>query len=246
MSKFRQIVEFHGNISANQLISMSLKNNYVWFRNAKAASSTLDVILQGVEYSGLPLTKVNPHGGLACSFHVKPYQLPKQQLETVLSGNQFIRFVFVRNPYSRLVSAFKDKIIRKTKEKRKMLKILGKGDAPIEEEIRFDEFINTVCQSKFQQMDRHWQLQIHSTCAKWIQHDFIGKIENFDYDLERLEKYTNLLVKQENKEDKVFNKSKSKGEWKDYYTETLGQKVAEAFKDDFEVFGYSTNLNLMN
>jgi hypothetical protein len=52
----------------------------------------------------------NPHNRLNATPFVKPFQLPPDLLETVLTSGDFRRFTVVRDPASRLLSGYIEKI----------------------------------------------------------------------------------------------------------------------------------------
>jgi hypothetical protein len=96
-------------------------DRYVWFKNPKAASSTLTNTLQAMETRDSLFIRTAMHPEVESSIHVKPYQIPAAKLEKMLVGREFVRFAFVRNPFSRLVSGYLDKVMNNKPEKRQIL-----------------------------------------------------------------------------------------------------------------------------
>jgi hypothetical protein len=234
------IVDFHGMRRANQMINISLKDKYVWFVNPKVASSTLSASLQRLETRNTPGIKIRPHPELESAIHIKPYQLPLWRTEQILSGNELKMFVFVRNPYRRLASAYLDKIANNRPEKGSILKLLGLDPTnDIEKAVSFDQFIGVICDADPKNLDLHWMPQIYTTGAFWINHNFIGKFENFDDDLVHLQRMLKLdLMAHYN--SFVPHKTTANEDWKDLFSKkSLRKKVIEYFAEDFARFNYS-------
>jgi len=109
-----------------------------------------------------------------------------KNLYKVLKSDEFFKFCFVRNPYSRAVSAYNDKIAFpfQTNEYTKMhYKILkwarSKSLKYSDDFVTFDIFIKYICQQSFFEMDRHWMPQHIALWHPVIDYNFIGRYENF-------------------------------------------------------------------
>ncbi|WP_374764425.1 sulfotransferase family 2 domain-containing protein [Yunchengibacter salinarum] len=240
MSSYRQIIEHHGHPKANSYIFISLKNKYVWFKNPKVMSSTLAATLQSLEIQDLPGREIPPHPEIQCCVHVKPYQLTEARNNQIYGGPLFRKFAFVRNPYARLVSAYKDKVERNEADKRNILTFSTNPDKTFERPVSFEEFIETIHAMPVRRMNRHWEPQVYTTCAHWVKLDFVGKIENANDDLKALETLTGIDLSA-NLIDHRPHRTGGKTPWQDYYTPELKQMVMETYAADFETFGYDTD-----
>ena len=87
---------------------ISLKNSYFFHSVGKAANSTVKhfLYLEELKGSGLKCRTVHDR---VCSPLISPYQLNNGMVKDVLEGN-FFKFTFVRNPYSRALSCYLDRI----------------------------------------------------------------------------------------------------------------------------------------
>ena len=243
MHLFDQMAEFHGGRLANQLVNISLKDKYVWFKNPKVASSTLDLTLQMNELRETPYVQHRPHAPLEMSVYIKPYQLPDEQLEILLSVEEYLQFTFVRNPYERLVSAYLDKIMNETPQKKNLLELLGRNPEPLDQKFTWEEFVDAVCTHAPNEQDQHWMPQIYTTNAKWITHQFIGKMETFDSDFRKLAQLLNIDIDRHYKYH-APHKTTASTSWKDFYKdENLRKKVHSYFEADFDTFGYSKSID---
>ncbi|TNE60804.1 MAG: sulfotransferase family protein [Alphaproteobacteria bacterium] len=227
----------------NTLVNISLKDKYVYFKTPKVASSTLGKTLSAYESRNLPGAKTPPHPHIEESVFVKPYQLPDPMLKNILWGKGFFRFTMVRNPYERLVSAYKDKIINSAPEKVQILNVLGRmglierDEGDLERDVSFEQFISAVTHMNHAQLNNHWKPQALLTCARWLKHDFVGRLDNFAADIETLQELSGIPVKDE-LITHVPHRTDAQSTWRDLYTETLADRVATQFAEDFKCFGY--------
>ena len=105
----------------------------------------------------------------------------------ILKGNEYFKFVFVRNPFSRLVSAYlaaflygyKNKMGRETILDVK--KRLNLPDMDDEKRITFRHFVKYVCLTE--ELNPHWKEQ-YLFLGNYTRFDFIGKFENLLSDTE--------------------------------------------------------------
>lgn len=243
MNNFEKLYQFHGKRRSNQLLNISLKNKYIWFKNPKVASSTLSKSLQLLEVEEVSFLKTPPHPGIEGSTHVKPYQIAEEDRLKLVEGGDFFRFTFVRNPYIRLVSAYQDKVANNKAEKIIVLNMMGMPDAdPETTEISFEEFVQVASEHAPERQDQHWMPQVYTTCAYWTNHDFVGKMETFGEDFDKL----SSLLKGNLKDHYQYHaphRSNAKESYKDYYrSDDIRAKVIDMYGEDFERFGYSTDL----
>ena len=242
MNSYEKLEKFHGLRRSNQLVNVSLKHKYVWFKNAKVASSTLSKSLQGLEVAETPFLKTPPHPGIEAAVHIKPYQLPATEREAILHGDEFLRFTFVRNPFVRLVSAYKDKVVGNKKEKAIVLRALELPREALETEISFEQFIQSIHNSTPGQLDPHWMPQVLTTCARWTKHQLVGKIEAFQDAYEELGQRLGVDLNQ------FYNyhaphRAHADDSFREYYSSVeIRQMVRTYYAEDFAQFNYDTEL----
>lgn len=147
------------------------------------------------------------------------------------------RFAFVRNPFDRLVSCYRSKIL---------FQASPTGRAPLYQDyyfslpinIGFDDFVKRVAEIPDALADNHFKSQyalLHDHGELLV--DQVGKFERFEADWRPLaEKYGLDPVLE------VSNDSKQKpgahGDYRQYYTEELVQRVYERYRKDVHTFGY--------
>ena len=220
---------------------ISLRNHYVYTAVGKAANSTVKHHIYELEYAGTRFKIKSIHDRQSAPL-LSPFQLPDDVMEEVFNSNRYYRFTVVRNPYSRLLSCYLDRIVpANSAPYRQLLLMLGKPDGTI---VSFAEFIGAICKQKPYDQNNHWRLQTSEICTAAIKYDFVGKQESFAADMTKVWSHIAPAAPipnfaGENKAPSVTSAGKRLGE---YYTSELIDMVREAYSDDFASFGYSVDL----
>ena len=147
--------------------------------------------------------------------------------------SKYFKFTFVRNPYSRLLSAFR------------FLKSGGfdHGDQIWAEENlsgyeTFEEFVENWLSEENIMDYWHFQPQFIFVCDRTFEPevDFIGHFETINEDFQEICGRLNIR-----RELKQHNKGpEKKAHWSTYYSEKTLEKVYRIYRKDFELFGYSS------
>ena len=105
----------------------------------------------------------------------------------------YFKFMFVRHPFERIVSAYRDKFVRKNVYQKYIGRYIVRNyrrnptaKAVVEgTDVTFEEFVRYLLDPKTRSkrpFDRHW-LSFHETCHPCYMHyDFIGKFETLQED----------------------------------------------------------------
>jgi hypothetical protein len=144
-----------------------------------------------------------------------------------------IVFSFVRSPFERLVSIYlnKFKSVRNLESEGFYFQDYLNGIFTID--MSFDNFVNLICKIPDNISDNHFRSQAGTVFKDpEIKPDFIGKIENFQDDWEKLNKLAGARIKIEH-----YNSS-GKYDYRKFYTPDLVELVAERYRDDINLFGY--------
>jgi chondroitin 4-sulfotransferase 11 len=145
--------------------------------------------------------------------------------------NKFFKFTFVRNPISRIVSCYKDKILGHENYENYYF---DNYHYKIKSDISFEEFIKVISNIPDFLADRHFKSQYFSIVKNnKYKIDYIGKIENIDYDWQKLAIKYNLNSKMPHK-----NKSDSNNNYFDFYNIKTAELIYRRYKNDFKYFGY--------
>ena len=151
----------------------------------------------------------------------------------MLTSSDWFRFCFVRNPYDRLISAYKSKIAPGTKEnnfqkfKMRINKMRGCGI----DGITFRDFVLWV-QAETNR-DSHWEIQTKLLKTDLIDYQFIGKVERLDKDANTLYSILKVPVIPLQRLNVTSPVSLPK-----VYIQELADIVYEIYQSDFKQFGY--------
>lgn len=246
-AKYCQNISQH---NFNGGIHISLQNKYVYFETPKVACSTVKQTLQKIE---LQKPSAVRDRSIVHNNDYSPLLHPRQvhDINELIQDRKFYKFCFVRNPYSRLLSAYLNKIKRKSldvsRKKRLLMQLdIGTKDMSDEEisakEVSFEMFVNAIVAQPAKYMDPHWRIQYYQTLQDFVEFNFIGKLENFQQDLEEV--LQKLGVKQPDKyiDNGRWHQTNATERLSEYYTEELRDKVYTKFQKDFDVFNYSSVL----
>ena len=176
----------------------------------------------------------------------------KQMLET------YFKFTFVREPFERILSAYKDKFVHlrrvdgKTREfhGREILKnfrpYVSKSALEKLNDITFREFIEYLVTKGSNKstpvMDWHWDnyVNICGMCA--INYDFIGHYETFDQDLADFKEAAGLSPEEAERFDvQANNKSDTASSLLSYYSQIPIEWInilGRLYRANFEMFNY--------
>jgi hypothetical protein len=159
------------------------------------------------------------------------HQVPKYR------GHEIV--AFVRNPWDRLVSCYKDKIAegsvtedgtRKTREDRAMYRNAG-----FEKDMPFEEFVRLVSETPDANANRHFRSQ-HTYLTDKHGRLLPTRIGRF----ERLSEDFNAIMESLGAGHITLPRLRysDAADYRAYYTEELRDIVAERFRGDIELFDY--------
>lgn len=224
-------------------INISLQYNYLFTETPKSACSTIKTILQKMELGNPDFYRDDFEEIHDRDFSplLKPSQLGS--LDFFLKGNRLYKFCFSRNPYTRLLSAYIDKIKSNKPEKRFILQALGRDSNQLEQDIIFEDFVYAISRQEIIEMNPHWRIQYYQTFQENISYDFIGKIENFSEDIKIVLKTINPNYQQFMTTEKR-HATNANQLLKTYFTPSLVKLVQQIYEKDFIFFGYDFDMEL--
>ncbi len=154
----------------------------------------------------------------------------------VLESDSFFRFTIVRNPYSRLVSAWKNKVVPcEPGAERLYLAIKGRlPELHAKDLITFDEFVNYLhAKGDLSEADPHWRRQVDHLFFKALSFSHVGKLENMTATLARFQQHLGLAEPL-----MAGGKNVSAPVGLATYNQDLADKVYSLYQEDFEHLGY--------
>jgi hypothetical protein len=157
-------------------------------------------------------------------------RMPRSEVQALASGI-YTRFTVVRNPYDRVLSAYKDKILRRRRQFSRFAPALGASDGKIPSFETFCRFIDGGGLYR----DAHWAPQSDLLLLPREDYDVIGRVESLSVDIERI--FT-ALGKPTPSAIPRANRTEHTKTGRSHYTEESLDIVRRLYKRDFELFGY--------
>jgi hypothetical protein len=230
-------------------IHFSPKYNYIYVDTPKVACSTIKYTLKCAEYDEARLEMNGSatrygYSDFLMRIHDRresPLLFPTttEELEQFLSLSHLV-FCFARNPFTRVLSAYIDKIEKNAARRALFTTNLGRQAQDQDQLLSFVEFLELVKQQPPESMDPHWRLQnLH---IKGMHYDVVGAFEQFGNDFDRLlssidQKMATFFAKvDEHKTNASENISK-------YYSDKKAVQLAlDIYEQDFVYFGYCDDI----
>ncbi|MDR8393929.1 sulfotransferase family protein [Aliifodinibius sp. S!AR15-10] len=144
----------------------------------------------------------------------------------------YYSFSFVRNPFTRLVSAYT--FLKNGGINKKDRKWARENIASYKS---FESFVLNWLNAENIWSYIHLLPQHHFLCENdEPQVNFIGRFENLQQDFQKICKELNVdpILTQ-------YNKTKRSQKCEEYYTPEIWEKVVKLYKKDFDIFGYDSN-----
>jgi len=159
-----------------------------------------------------------------------------QFIYDMTSARGLYKFSIVRNPYSRLLSGYKDKILNGPPLTEARLAKFCLPSAP----SSFSEFARMVCSAPDSQRDLHWSGQTYKLAADFFDYDYIGHVEHFEEAKLHLANTLGLSFKAMSKPP--AHQTNASDSLLEYYDDETAGLIFSTFRRDFEMFGYSEDI----
>lgn len=230
---------------------LSVKYEFIYFANARTATTSLESVLREFDDSSLLLSRMkefraeDPFLRAQNLKHIRPCQLKPWLEEDV--WNRYYKFCFVRNPWDWCLSQFFRNHLGANK--RLNLKLLAHPKALIKF-LRRMRKRNSYTEFRDEDFERVWQGMKRyrgiESDDNYYQSQFVLDEEGRDVldfvgHFESLEKDIRFVLERIGLDPEIIperNKSRGKGVFTDYYTESTKQLVAERYARDIERLGY--------
>lgn len=225
----------------------SIEDRFVFVEVPKAACTTMKSLLREL-HQILPLklfVHFNRQTRREMFIHAReniPYPslnaLDKKDQRDLLEAADVMRFAIVRNPYTRLVSAWRDKVFVCDPSVECVYGAV-RGAAPAMERkqpIEFEEFVSYIESRKGKLWDGHWRRQVDLIFPKGIPFTHIGKVEDLSSTITLFGRH---LGRQQ-----AITISRANEGWirpMTRYSKELARRVYALYEDDFVSFGYAAN-----
>ena len=229
--------------SVNMHTHISLVNRYAYVEVPKAGCGTMKATLGGMEAARMNPGLVQrvqeaPHNRLNATPFVKPFQLPPDLLEAVLAGPDYRRFTVVRDPASRVLSGFIEKIGQGLKQSQPIVEALAErtGHDIRPEDVTLGQFLDVVSAQDSRDQDPHWRRQADHLGLGLVPYDAVIHLEDLDASWGRIAELTSTPGLQE--EFFCRNSTGARNRMGEYYTPELLAQVVEIYARDYDELDY--------
>lgn len=209
---------------------------YLWLHKV-ACSSLKDALLPLFDLDPQPYKDSRGHYIVHDVYQDTPYQIARRQFieESERFYYDHFKFTFVRNPFDRLVSCYKDKIAGEEIPQYLMVSAKQAG-VEMYPQMPFSEFAKAVCEIPDHLADGHFRSQHMTVCGPGgeIMADFAGRFENIVEDFDHVKEKIGapwLELGERNR--------KASASYREFYDDETREIVAEKYERDLEAFDYS-------
>lgn len=160
---------------ADSRCALSDEHGFAYFRVPKAANTNVMASIYFAVHGHLdvPFQEWLPY---KVSFR-RPSSLSEEEVERFFKT--YTTFSVVRDPATRTLSAYFNKIARQSREKPIVASRLGR---PVEQPISFDEFL-AFLEDGGRDLNPHWSRQVDLIPVGVERLDYLGRVENLDDDI---------------------------------------------------------------
>lgn len=186
-------------------LTISHERKFMWFRVAKVGTRT---VLNHLRLNGANLDV--DHGN-ELHYPIKKYR-------------SYFKFAFVRNPWARLASCWRDKVVRSN--------MFNFQTSVLNAMQNFDCFVEFVSSLDIENCDRH--LKSQSSLIDLNEIDYLGHLETFERDS------THVFEKIGLPADSVVrhNATSNRNDYRELYSESIIKTVSDIYRKDIQIFGY--------
>lgn len=214
--------------------TISHENKFIYFRVPKAANSTIIASLYYAQ-SNHKILSLNEIQVIKDRFYVHPSQLSVAEVKEL--QRSYFKFTFVRNPFTRLLSAYRDKILPKKEDKHKMVaKFLGKDETS---DLSLDDFL-TYLEAGGIHKNAHWAKQVNLIPILIKEINFIGKTESLNEDLSHVLE----VIFADSKPIVSIQEHATKVKQGTFQLDSVSERrIYRLYEEDFDVFEYDKTLS---
>jgi len=239
----RAYVESMGWRSLNLHMHISLVNKYVYVEVPKAGCGTMKATLGGLEAARLNAGFVQrvqdrPHDRKLATPFIRAFQLPPDLLEDVLASPAFRRFSVVRDPATRVLSAYLEKIRQGLKQSEPVVAALTEltGVTIAAQDVTFEQFLDVIGEQSVRDQDPHWRVQSAHLGLGIIDYDALIHLEELDASWPAI---GNLTGAPDLHETFFCRNATNAGRHvEEHFTPELRARVAQIYADDYRLLHY--------
>ena len=218
----------------NYLCHWSQEHSFVFVETPKVACTTVKRVLQQAEAGG-GLIYERP-GDIHNRTH-SPLLSPDHDMKVfveAMKAEYYFRFCFVRNPFTRVLSCYLDKMVKNAFERRRLAPILGfKQENP----PAFADFLRAIAEQKDEECDIHWAPQTYLLRPNRVRYSFIGRFELFQEQFRMVCEHLSI-AKYATDLSGTWHATNAFEKVKDYLGREEIELTHRIYEHDFQNFGY--------
>lgn len=210
------------------------EHNLVFVKNAKAGTSTVLLWLHRLHTGEHGFTPTDNIHGVHTLPSIK--DVGPRTVAGMLSGDAF-RFSFVRDPITRVESAYLDKIVRQRYPRERRTLVQRTLELVEDPDVvpTFDQFVAAieVHAPDPVRMDVHWRPQYLNLMHPLVEYDLLGRVETFEEDLTKVADAIGVpavSVQAQNTTSREASLFEGRSD--------LLRKVQRVYARDFQLYGY--------
>jgi hypothetical protein len=220
--------------TTNYLVHWSKRYRYVYVETPKVACTTVKRVLQLAESDG---ARRFERPGDVHDRSQSPLLAPRTDMPAfiaAMSAGDCFRFCFVRNPFTRVLSCYLDKMVENAYERRRLAPKLGFDP---QTPPAFDAFLQAVADQPDQERDIHWASQTYLLRPQRVRYSFIGRFELFEPQFGMVCQHLGVAAYAADLKG-TAHATNAYEKVKDYYSQREIDLVAKIYDPDFRNFGY--------
>lgn len=238
---FNQLPE----LQLDRAIHISRQHSYIYIQVPKAACSTIKANLYQIEAQSLnfPLKEQRYIHDKRSSLLLSASDIGYEKLFDLLEDSKIFKFCLVRNPYTRVLSAFLNKILLYSRTRKKCLTELEDRET---ESLSFIQFLRQIRGQSSLEMNLHWRPQTDLLFWSHIDYQFVGHLENFKGDFEeviqKIFSQAATAIPTIPIQKRAPHATHASSQLSKFYTPEAIDLVREIYREDFLNFNYSLEL----
>lgn len=236
MSELRKFFDYpRGQV--NYLTHISRRHSAVFIEVPKAGCSVVKRVMQHSEHGGEPYDEPKSVHDRATSPLGAPVRDRFDLGEVFGPNSPYFRFAFVRNPYSRALSCYLEKIAGEQWLRETRLPELG---FEADEDVTFVQFLRRVAAQEPREMDIHWAPQHLLLSLGRVEYGFLGRFESFHRDLQAVIAHLGMDVPERLLSTTTRHVTNAGARIMEFYDDEAVDLVRTIYRKDFDLLGYGS------
>lgn len=215
---------------ARQGVRVFAYRNAIYLNNPKAGCSSIKRTVMEYENS-VGNTNIRIESGE--DIHPRNADIFDYSISRYRAGCEFI-FSFVRNPFSRVLSVYLDKIKNDRSEAMEFKRRVG---FPEDQPLNLDEFLDGLNHLSSEQDDPHWRPQYDNLLSGKMPLHYIGYVESFEEDFAEVSSV--IFGERIRLRSWMKHSTGATEKVKECLSPENVEVILKKYHQDFEMFGYS-------